>query len=156
MKIYRFLKKGDIYFDLPLETKEDILCCVATAFVKNGSATDEDSVLAGLREREEVMSTGIGMGIAIPHTACPAIGSASMVVLRLVKPVEYGSVDGRPVDLVLAMVCPEKRTGLHLRMLAAMARLCRTPEFAEFARSTRNPEEFLGAMRSLEESMAFH
>lgn len=74
-----------------------------------------------LREREQLASTGLGHGVAIPHGRFGALDHSRGAFLRLARPVDFASPDGRPVDLVFAMVVPEQAVASHLAQLAEIA-----------------------------------
>ena len=66
-------------------------------------------------------STGLGNGVAIPHGRMDSLDKPRVALVRLAEPLEFGSIDGQPVDLVAAMVVPGQNTDLHLQLLAELA-----------------------------------
>jgi nitrogen PTS system EIIA component len=82
-----------------------------------------------LRAREQLASTGIGHGVAIPHGRIRGIEAARGAFLRLSSPADFGAGDGTPVDLVLAMAVPEHYVQEHLQQLAELAERFAVPEF---------------------------
>lgn len=78
-----------------------------------------------LLDRERIGSTGIGYGVAIPHIKLPELNQVHGVFARLEDPVDFESVDDRPIDLVYLLLAPENSSGLHLRALARVSRLMR-------------------------------
>lgn len=74
-----------------------------------------------LREREQLASTAIGHGMAIPHARVAGIGEGRCAFLRLVHPVDFNAADGKPIDLVLALAVPEHHVQEHLELLADLA-----------------------------------
>ena len=87
------------------------------------SGNDADAVRAALHAREQLGSTGLGHGVAIPHGRSSTIGEARGAFVRLAKPVDFGADDGQPVDLVAALIVPEHFTDQHLKLLAELAEL---------------------------------
>ena len=97
-------------------------------------------VLEALMAREEEGSTGVGSGVAVPHARLKGLDRVRGVFVRLEAPVEFGSVDDQPVDLVFALLAPaEARTG-HLRALARVARAMRQPKLRERLRQARTQD----------------
>jgi len=92
------------------------------------------AIAAALRAREEMASTAIGRGVAIPHARGPAFKEARGAFLRLSYPVDFRAHDGQPVDLVFAMCAPDDQPEVHLEHLAAIAARFSDPEFLETLR----------------------
>jgi PTS system nitrogen regulatory IIA component len=84
--------------------------------------------IEGLQERESLGPTGVGHGIALPHARLAQIHKIVGVFLRLDKPLEYGSVDRQPVDLVFALFAPKDSGVDHLKALALVSRTMRDPD----------------------------
>lgn len=104
--------------------KADILRLVARV----GQACyglDADATRAGLVAREELGSTGFGRSIAIPHTKLPDLDHCVGIFLRLAEPVSFDAHDGKPVDLIFALLSPQKAGVEHLKALAAVSRFLR-------------------------------
>ena len=99
----------------------DAVLDVAARLLADGSATHTASIAAGLREREQLGTTAIGHGIAIPHARTGAYDHARGAFLRLRDPVDFEAVDGQPVDLVFAMAVPRHFTRQHLQVLSDLA-----------------------------------
>jgi fructose-specific PTS system IIA-like component len=82
--------------------------------------------------REETYSTGLGFGFAVPHCKTSAVSSPTLAVLKLSSPVEWGSMDGQPVRMVLLLTIPESdTTGAHMKVFAKLARKLMHEEFRE-------------------------
>jgi nitrogen PTS system EIIA component len=88
-------------------------------------AGDDDAtvVQAALDAREQLGSTGLGHGVAIPHGRSEAVTEARAAFVRLPRPIDFGADDGQPVDLVAALIVPEHFTDQHLKLLAELAEL---------------------------------
>ena len=85
-------------------------------------ADQRDSVLSGLKQREETMSTGIGFGIAIPHTSSDFVDEVVAGFGRSTKGIEFDALDNEPVHFVVLFVVPKDQFQTHLRTLAAIAK----------------------------------
>tara|TARA_R110002124_G_scaffold102902_2_gene251296 strand:+ start:1576 stop:2043 length:468 start_codon:yes stop_codon:yes gene_type:complete len=86
---------------------------------------DADSILNGLVAREALGSTGFGRSVAIPHTKLASIEHCVGIFLRLAEPVAFDAHDGKPVDLVFALLSPQKAGAEHLKALASVSRFLR-------------------------------
>ena len=156
MKIWKHIDPQHIVLDAPSGQKHAVLRFVADRFAENGILADPASFLAGLLEREAVMSTGIGGGIAIPHAVGEDVTRGVVMLMRLEAAVDFEAIDGVPVDLILGLALPAGDTGLHLRLLAGISRLCKNPEFLNAVRTARNSQTLFSTLKALEESMPFH
>lgn len=88
-------------------------------------AAPEEEVLTLLLEREQLQSTGIGDGVAIPHSALEHADAQAAALLLFPKGIDFDAIDGRPVHIVFGVVGPKRATGEHLRTLARISRLLR-------------------------------
>lgn len=156
MKINRYLNLKQIFLDILLTDKDSILHFVAHSFGENKIVDNVEDLYKGLQTREQTMSTGVGNGIAFPHTVSADAKDVSILLVSLAKPVDFDSLDNMPVDIIVAMVIPGNQTDLHLQILAGVSRLCRHPMFRTIVKSTKTPEDFYREIKSLEEAIAFH
>jgi len=138
MKIRECLDVNHIYVGAHLPDKEAVLAFLAEKAAASGLAVDVATLLSGFRAREESFTTGIGLGIALPHTISPQCKKTALFLLRLAKPVDFHSIDDMPVDVVLAMVIPTTNPSEHLQILARTARLCKQQAFPDALR--RSPD----------------
>lgn len=100
-----------------------------------------DSVVAQVREREETMSTGVGNGVGIPHSATPHVSKIVGVIGISEEGIDFDAMDGEPVYLVMLFLVPESHFQAHLDTLAEIARTLTKPERREALRETDDPEE---------------
>jgi PTS system nitrogen regulatory IIA component len=101
---------------------------------------DERRLFDRLLERERLGSTGIGGGIAIPHGRMSSLAEPRGLFARLAHPIDFDSIDERPVDVVFLLVAPEGAGADHLKALARVARLLRDPEVARKLRASNGAE----------------
>ena len=116
----------------------DTVLDTAARLLADGSANNTAAIAAALREREQLGSTGIGHGIAIPHARTNAFDRARGAFLRLRDPVEFDASDGQPVDLVFAMAVPRHFDREHLQVLADLALRFSDPAFRTALRDARD------------------
>lgn len=87
-----------------------------------------ETILAALQQRERLGTTGIGDGIAIPHAKLAGLTEMTGFLARLVRPIDFEALDGRPIDLVVLLLAPAEEGTAHLKALARVARLLRDPQ----------------------------
>lgn len=104
--------------------KDDILRTIAR-MGEDCYGLDADTTRAGLAAREDLGSTGFGRSIAIPHTKLASLDHCVGIFLRLAEPVPFDAHDGKPVDLIFALLSPQKAGVEHLKALAAVSRFLR-------------------------------
>jgi PTS system nitrogen regulatory IIA component len=103
-------------------------------------------VLSAVEEREGVMSTGIGLGVAIPHGRSPSVSELAIVCGVSDAPVAFGALDGEPVRLFFLVVGPESSAGQHVKVLSRIARLVRHDALRARLVAARSPREFYDAL----------
>jgi PTS system nitrogen regulatory IIA component len=107
-------------------------------------------VLEAVEEREAVLSTGIGFGVAIPHARSSAVSQLTLVCGVTPEPVPFDSIDGEPVRLFFMIVGPEASAGQHVKVLSRIARLVRRENLRERLCEARSAEEFYAALLDAE------
>ena len=109
---------------------------------------DHDTVLNALKQREDTMSTGIGFGIAIPHASSDKVGEVVAAFGRSSGGIEFESLDNAPVRFVVLFVVPRDQFQMHLRTLAAIAKLLNDRTVREALGTAQNAEAILAIFRS--------
>ncbi len=109
---------------------------------------DAESVISALQERESLGPTGVGHGVAVPHARLDNISEVLGVFFRLEKPLDYGSVDKAPVDLVFALFAPRDAGVEHLKALAFISRTLRNPHVCEKLRANDDPAKLFAILTS--------
>jgi len=94
-----------------------------------GKLTDRDLMRRAALEREATRTTGIGNGLAIPHGKCAAVADLVMAVGKPRQPIDFESIDGKPVTVVIFLASPPDKTGPHIQALARISRLMTDPKF---------------------------
>jgi fructose-specific phosphotransferase system IIA component len=110
---------------VPLENKDKqlVIAELVDLLVDNRLVQDRDTTLDAVMTREKTRSTGIGSGIAIPHGKCSAVRELVMALGIARDPIDFDSVDGKPVSIVILLVSPLDQTGPHIQALARISRL---------------------------------
>jgi fructose-specific phosphotransferase system IIA component len=109
--------------------KDAVITELVDILAGSGLLENRDTVLDAVFTRERTRSTGIGSGIAIPHGKCNAVKELVMALGITAAPLEFESVDGRPVSIVILLVSPADQTGPHIQALARISRLMLDEEF---------------------------
>jgi PTS system nitrogen regulatory IIA component len=101
------------------------------AMLATGAKLDHAQILRVLEEREQLQSTGIGEGVAIPHAALPELEGQHAALLIVPVGVEFAAIDGEKVKILFAVIGPKRATGEHLKTLARVSRLLRNRAFRD-------------------------
>lgn len=132
MRLIDYISPERVLPNMAARSKEEALAELSRLLVGAGGRDSVDQVLKVLKEREALASTGIGDQIAIPHGKISlAGGSLALGLARCLEGLDFDAVDGKPVRLFFVLVAPEDSTGIHLKALARISRLCREPGFKE-------------------------
>jgi fructose-specific phosphotransferase system IIA component len=135
-----------IALDIEARDKQELLAGLVDLLVRSGRARDAAGLMSELLKREQVMSTGIGAGIAIPHALTNDVDALVLVFGRTREPMDFQAVDGRPVDLVFMLVGPKAPSNsAYVKLLARVSRLLQSEAFKERLRDAENPDEVLEA-----------
>ena len=127
MNLASFLTPESVEGGLESGDRRGVLTELSSLLVKAGHVPEGTDLVTILENREELGSTGVGEGVAIPHVRLRNISSPRIAVGRSVGGVDFGAVDGRPVHLFFLTVSPESSAGDHLKALARISRLLKKP-----------------------------
>jgi nitrogen PTS system EIIA component len=139
MKIADFVDAGSVVPCLKATTKKQVLQDIAQQLA-GLVAIDQRIIFETLHTREKLGSTGLGQGIAMPHGRIPGLTHVTGLFVKLATPVDYDSVDGKPVDLVFALLSPDDAGADHLTALAKISRVMRSPAALSKLRATNTAE----------------
>ena len=151
MKIQDLLNKKVMLLDLQATTKEAVIDEMINSLVDNGVVTDFDVFKAGIMAREAQTSTGLGDGIAMPHSKNAAVKEATVLFAKSNKGVDYESLDGQPTDLFFMIAAPEGANNTHLAALAELSKYLMQDGFADRLRKVTSPDEVIAAFNTGEE-----
>ena len=142
MKIVDILGIDSIVCNAEAGSKKQLLEMLAE-LASQKTNMDERLILDALVERERLGTTGIGRGVALPHTRLPALKHIFCAFMRT-KPVDFESVDDKPVDLAFLLLVPEDAGADHLKALAKLSRLLRDESVASALRDAKDPQTVYG------------
>ena len=154
MKIQDVLNKNVMLFDLQATDKEGVINEMVQSLVDNGVVTDFDTFKAGIMNREAQTSTGLGDGIAMPHSKNEAVKEATVLFAKSNKGVDYASLDGQPTDLFFMIAAPEGANDTHLAALAELSKYLMKPGFADKLRQASTPDQVIAAFDAEEQEAA--
>ena len=145
MKISDLLSPADVMIDIRASNKPRLLQEFA-AKAAESLGLHADRIAPHLLKREELGSTGIGRGVAIPHCRLPDLQRPYGLLAKLKQPIEFDAIDGEPVDIVFVLLLPAAAEDRQLGALALVARTLRPPENLARLRSAKNASELYSAI----------
>ncbi|WP_278533116.1 PTS fructose transporter subunit IIABC [Streptococcus vestibularis] len=151
MKIQDLLNTKVMLLDLQATTKEAAIDEMINSLVDNGVVADFDVFKAGIMAREAQTSTGLGDGIAMPHSKNAAVKEATVLFAKSNKGVDYESLDGQSTDLFFMIAAPEGANDTHLAALAELSKYLMQDGFADRLRKVTSPDEVIAAFDTSEE-----
>lgn len=143
MKLSDFVLADAIITDLSAPNKEAAIRALVGGLKTAGafSGDHEDSIVAAILKREELGSTGIGNGVAVPHTKHPSVSKLVAAIALTKEGVDFASLDGGKVHILFLLVSPPDRPGDHLRGLENISRHLRNQNFCNFLRQAKSKQE---------------
>jgi PTS system nitrogen regulatory IIA component len=129
MKIGELMHKSLIIPNLSSKGKKDVLREMVECIAQKEAHISGSELLRILMEREELGSTGIGDGIAIPHGKVKKIDRLIVACGRSIDGVDFQSMDGKPTHIIFLLIAPENSAGVHLKALARISRLLKDGDF---------------------------
>ncbi|RLS76410.1 MAG: PTS sugar transporter subunit IIA [Planctomycetota bacterium] len=143
MKFSDFVAPDAIRSHVEAGTKEGVIREMAQALVDAGriAAADMDGIVKAIMKREDLGSTGIGRGVAVPHTKHPSVNRLVGTVAVSPRGIDFESLDGEPVQLFFLLVSPPDRPGDHLRALENISRQLRDDSFCRLLKAAKGPVE---------------
>ena len=137
MDIKDFLAPTDVIVDMRVTDKNQLLRELSQRAAA-ALGLDAEFVTSEILKREELGSTGMGEGIAIPHAQIPKLDTPFGVLARLKKTIDFAAIDEKPVDLVFLLLLPDGAEGDQLNALAGVARRLRDSQVANALRNAQN------------------
>ena len=145
-----YLSPDHIHLALPGADKPQLLREIAARMAAATNALSADKIAELLTARENLASTGVGHGIAIPHASSSDIDTACVSLFRTAEPVAFDAVDDGPVRLLVVVLAPQDNQALHLKLLATIARLDRSHSVRETLLTVGSGREVLDYIASIE------
>lgn len=150
MKLSQILNIDSIISDLQSTDKKGVIEELARA-VAGTTKASSDEIVKVLLEREQLGSTGIGGGIAIPHGKLNAVTSITVGFGLSHKGVEYDSLDNKPVHIFFLLLTPENSTGGHLKVLAQISKLLKMEQFKRDLKQSESVQHIFEIIQEVDE-----
>ncbi|QQE11703.1 PTS sugar transporter subunit IIA [Planctomycetota bacterium] len=129
MRLTDILQPDSVVVPLEAQDKQEAIFKLADALVASTNIKDSNSLQKAIWERETTRTTGIGHGIAIPHGKSEGVDTLCMAIGLPTNPIDFNSIDGRPVDLIILLASPVDQTGPHIQALAKISRMLMNEDF---------------------------
>jgi len=140
----QFLVAERIACDLEISSKKRLLQALAALLTADLGAITQEDVFEHLLERERLGSTGLGHGIALPHSRMKDLTQARGAFVQLRRGIDFDAIDGAPVHLAFALLVPQEANEAHLQLLSALARMFSDASLRQGLQAARSPAEVLG------------
>ena len=154
MKFSDFIKTGAIRADLGAASKPAAIEELVQSLVASGEieASQQEDIIAAIMKREELGSTGIGRGVAVPHTKHPSVQKLVGTVGVSEAGIDFDSLDGEPVQLFFLLVSPPERPGDHLRALENISRQLRDDTFCRFLKQSKTADDIAQLLQEADDN----
>ncbi len=143
MRITDLLSKDAISLGVSVSSKENAIDTLIELMDKNGNLKDKAQFKKGILEREEMSTTAIGAGIAIPHSKNEAVTKAALASMTVPNGVDYDSMDGEPSNLFFMIAAPAEGSDVHLEVLSRLSMILMDDEFRKNLLSAKSVDEYL-------------
>lgn len=148
MRISEILSKDCVFAQILADNKRELLQGLS-AQAAQAAGIDARMAADSVWERENLGSTGYGRGTAFPHARIDGLKKVKAVFAKLAKPIDFNSVDKKPVDLVFLLISPENSGADHLSALAAVSRVLKDESICEKIRAAKNSEEIYDLLEQI-------
>jgi fructose-specific phosphotransferase system IIA component len=141
MRLTEILKPQNIKIPLTATNKTEAIGELVQMLADNGAITDAKKVLEAVMDRESTRTTGIGNGLAIPHGKTNGTNDLVMAIGKPAQPIDFQSIDGRPVTIIWLLSSPPDKTGPHIHALARISRLMTIDKFRQALNAAKTADE---------------
>jgi fructose-specific phosphotransferase system IIA component len=153
MRLSDILKIQHIKVPLAAKNKKEAISELVQVLADAKDVKDANLLLNSVLEREATRTTGIGNGLAIPHGKCAGVDHLVVAIGKPESPIDFESIDKRPVNLIVLLASPPDQTGPHIQALARISRLMNVEGFRQAMRQATNPQQVLDAVVAQESTM---
>jgi len=151
MRLSDYIKPESINIDLDGEDKSEIIEELAGIMSESYADADADRIYEAVMARERDGSTGLELGVAIPHAKCDAVGALSVVIGISKEGVDFESLDGGPAHLFFMMIAPTSESGPHVQAIATIVKMIKLDSFRKRLLNASKSEDVIEAIRKVEE-----
>jgi len=150
METWNQLEESAIKLDIDAQNKEKIFAVLVEALTESGQIGPDLRALEEVTRREEVLSTGVGNGVALPHARLDNFPRFALAFGRPVEPVDVGAVDGLPADLFFLLIADKDDPSQIVRILGRLARLCDDEGVRQQLRKAKTPAQVIKFVQAFE------
>ena len=150
MKITDLLNKKSIAINPKVNSKEEAINKLVDLMYASGNLNDKEEYKKAVLAREELSTTGIGDGIAIPHAKTKAVKNAGLAAMVVNDGVDYDSLDGNPAKIFFLIGAPDGENNVHLEVLARLSTMLMDEKFRNALENSKTPEEFMNLIDEFE------
>ena len=143
MKISDLLTEDLVKTNLEGNSKDDVINAIVDLVATSPKVLDKEKVRSAVFEREQIMSTGVGDGFAIPHGKTDAVSDIVAAFAITARPIDYESLDEKPVRLVFILVSKVNMVGPHIKLLSRISRLMNKPDFRNKLLNVKSSKEII-------------
>jgi fructose-specific phosphotransferase system IIA component len=152
MTLTQILQPNCVKVPVENKEKEAAITELVDLLAANGLLLNRDEALDAVLTREKIRSTGTGAGIAIPHGKCNAVKEIVMAIGIAHEPIEFDSVDGKPVSILILLVSPLDQTGPHIQALAAISKVMLNEESRQTFEKASSADDVYNLLNEIESS----
>lgn len=141
MQLKDFLTRDRCYCRIEGVSKKRLLENISKLLSKQFSNLDDNDIFNAIMAREQLGSTGLGNGIAVPHCRVPHCETIIGALITLENAIDFDAIDGKKVDLIFLLIVPEEKTDDHIKVLGGLAELFNDPNFCSTIRQAQNSSD---------------
>ncbi|MCH7947144.1 MAG: PTS sugar transporter subunit IIA [candidate division Zixibacteria bacterium] len=143
MKLSKFSEENLIVFDLKAASKEAVIEELVDLINLSNMVSDKDMLLKDIKDREELVTTGIGYGVAFPHAKTKSVKGIVIAFGRSNEGIDFEAIDHKPVNLFFIIAAPEDAIGAHLNVMSRLSYLMKSEENRQTLMTVTSPGEVL-------------
>jgi fructose-specific phosphotransferase system IIA component len=150
MRISKKIKKKAVLMEMKAANKADALRELVDLLCAAYKLQDKDAILEAIHKREKKQSTGVGMGLAVPHAKTPVVGELYIAFGRSTRGIDFDSADGEKARLFFILISPRDVSGPHIKALAGISRLIKHDEFRKSVLECGDEKSFIALVEKAE------
>lgn len=150
MKLSKFSEENLVQFDLNADSKSAVIDELVELISSSNMVKDKDQLLNDVKEREELVTTGVGYGVAFPHAKTRAVKGIVIAFGRSKEGIEFDAMDHKPVNLFFLIAAPEDAIGAHLNVMARLSFLMKSESNRQKLMEAVSPGDVLALMDNVD------
>lgn len=150
MKLSKFSEENLVQFDLNATTKDAVIDELVELISTSNMVKDADQLLSDVKEREELVTTGVGYGVAFPHAKTRAVKGIVIAFGRSKEGIDFDAMDHKPVNLFFLIAAPEDAIGAHLNVMARLSFLMKSEKNRQKLMEAVSPGDVLALMDNVD------